>query len=425
MVIDEQGTAPDLTVGVAAADEIGATLDADELGFGVRMRPQARQAILEASIPDRSVVSRDGSDIVGVSVSVPLQMTLPGPAVAPIAAIVGVAVWPTHRRQGRLRSMMRYQLEDLRRRGEHIAVLTSSEARIYQRFGYGPATLASGYTVDTRHLHVLPGGLGRSATGRVRFVDRSAAAGRFPALFEAYQATRAGEVGRLPLGWEEVLGYQTEEDQRDRFFVQYEEGGSATGYAIYRIVTDTTGPPRRTLRVVDLCSLTPASYTGLWSYLVDIDLVETLETSVRPVDEPIRWALSDYRRMRTLWTTEHTFVRLVDVQTALAARRYNHPGELSLEVRDSFCDWIPGGYRLYAEDSPDGAGVAACERLAPGSTGSDLELDVSALASVYLGGLRPSMLADVGLIAELRPGALDLADRMFCGQVPPMCSTVF
>ena len=119
------------------------------------MSKHEREVIRQSSIVDRIVASRDGKDLVGTAVSVPAEMTLPGPLVEPVAAVVGVAVWPTHRRQGRLSAMMRYQLDDLHARGDSVAVLTSSEARIYQRFGYGPATLGSGYRLEKRDLRVV------------------------------------------------------------------------------------------------------------------------------------------------------------------------------------------------------------------------------------------------------------------------------
>jgi predicted acetyltransferase len=390
------------------------------------MSKHEREVIRQSSIVDRIVASRDGKDLVGTAVSVPAEMTLPGPLVEPVAAVVGVAVWPTHRRQGRLSAMMRYQLDDLHARGDSVAVLTSSEARIYQRFGYGPATLGSGYRLEKRDLRVVSVGSAELAApaGTVRIVDLARATSCFPEVFATYQATRAGEVSRLDLGWTMTLGRPVDEDQRDRFFVEFQEAGAVTGYAVYRIVADPVDWGHRTMRLVELCAATPASYVALWSYLVDIDLVPTLETGSRPLDEPIRWALSDYRRMRTMWTSEHTFVRLVDVARALSARRYHDAGDLTLAVADPFCDWNSGTYRL-SVGGPDGEATVERTDLAGKVDSVDVALDVSALGAIYLGGLRPSGLAEIGLITEIRAGALDRADRMFVGPRPPFCSTQF
>ncbi len=437
MTPDESLTQP--STGSVRPDEIEQTLDADELGFGSRLRPEFRQAVVEASDATRTVASRDGGDIVGVAVSVPSEMTLPGLEVVPTAAVVGVAVWPTHRRQGRLRSMMRYQVDDLRARGDWIAVLTSSEAPIYQRFGYGPATLATSYTIESRAVSVEPpGGARRSAadggeadgrSGRVRFVTREEAAKVFPTVLERYQRTRAGEVARLSLGWFDVLGDPTPEDQRARFYVVHDDGGEVQGYASYRIVVEERGRRQRVLKLDELCSTSAFTYEALWAYLVDVDLISRIDTGGRPIDEPIRWALSDYRRMRPLGTSEHTFVRLIDVERALAARRYEDEGSLVLSVTDRFCPWNEGTYRItVAGDHGGGGGEAAVEVEREGEGRGrrpDIRLDVSALASMYLGGIRPSALAQVGLVEELVGGALDVADHMFVGPVPPYCTTSF
>lgn len=146
---------------------------------------------------DRLVVSRDGDQVVGAAESVPVKMTLPGNVVEPTAAVIAVTVLPTHRRQGRLRAMMRYQNDELSARGDHLAVLTASEAGIYQRFGYGPATLASGYLFDKRDLLVRLDG---TESGAVRFVDDRALEA-FPGILTSHQASRAGEVSRPLVDW--------------------------------------------------------------------------------------------------------------------------------------------------------------------------------------------------------------------------------
>lgn len=47
-------------------------------------------------------------------------------------------------------AMMRHQLAEFRARGEFLSVLPASEAPIYGRFGYGPATYTARLTVP-RH----------------------------------------------------------------------------------------------------------------------------------------------------------------------------------------------------------------------------------------------------------------------------------
>lgn len=395
-----------------------------DLGFGRARRSDPTEWRKDIDL-ERTVASRDEGEVVGVSFSVEVSMTLPGPVVEQVSAVVGVAVRPTHRRQGRLRSMMRYQLDDLHRRGEALAVLTASEPRIYQRFGYGPATLASWYVVEKEGLEVVAGE--RSGDGRVSFVDRARAAESFPKLLERYQVTRTGEVSRSAPDWTDVLGVAGEES--DRFFVEFSEDGEASGYAAYTIEYEPVPPRRRAVQLAELCALTDTAYVGLWSFVVGIDLVQLIRTSNRPIDEPVRWALSDYGRMKTVRTSEHTYIRLVDVEAALALRRFHSDGELHLEVVDPFCPWNEGVYSLSAASTGTGVAAAEVEKVRPDRVANGgipmLRLDASALGSIYLGGLLPSALGRVGQIEELTPGALALADRMFVGPEPPFCTTDF
>ena len=68
------------------------------------------------------------------------QLTVPGGAAVPTAAVTVVTVHPPYRRRGLLTPMMTHQLEKVAERGEPLAVLWASESLIYGRFGYGPAS---------------------------------------------------------------------------------------------------------------------------------------------------------------------------------------------------------------------------------------------------------------------------------------------
>ncbi len=75
-----------------------------------------------------------------------------------------------------------------------------------------------------------------------------------------------------------------------------------------------------------------------------------------------------------------------------------------LAVDDTVCPWNQDLWKLETE-----AGGAHCRR-APGAD-PDLAMGVDALASLYLGGVQPAVLASAGRIIELHPGALDALAR--------------
>ncbi|MEU6239104.1 GNAT family N-acetyltransferase, partial [Kitasatospora sp. NPDC047058] len=94
-------------------------------------------------------VTADGRPV-GTAGAYSFELTLPGGALLPTSGVTAVGVLPSHRRQGVLTAMMRRQLAELRARGEFLSVLLASEALIYRRFGYGPATYTGRLTVP-RH----------------------------------------------------------------------------------------------------------------------------------------------------------------------------------------------------------------------------------------------------------------------------------
>lgn len=112
-----------------------------------------------------------------------------------------------------------------------MAILWASEGQIYQRFGYGPATLNSSIDV-ARERAVL-----RDVSppvGSVRFVDRAEAARLFPAIYEPICVATPGFLARSPRWWEnEVLAdWQHARHGFDRkFYVVHERAGVPLGYA--------------------------------------------------------------------------------------------------------------------------------------------------------------------------------------------------
>lgn len=107
---------------------------------------------------------------VGTAATHSFELTLPGETLVPAAGVTAVGVLPSHRRQGVLSTMMRHQLTELRARGEFLSVLLASEAPIYGRFGYGPATYTARLKVP-RHQAAL-------AVPRARGVAHAPAAAR-------------------------------------------------------------------------------------------------------------------------------------------------------------------------------------------------------------------------------------------------------
>ncbi|OIJ95867.1 GNAT family N-acetyltransferase [Streptomyces monashensis] len=360
---------------------------------------------------DRSLAALDGDEIVGTAGAFSFRMTVPGGAQVPAAGVTMVSVAATHRRRGVLTSMMRRQLEDVRALGEPLAVLFASEPAIYGRFGYGAAASQLTAEIDTSRVSLaLPAG---ADDVRVRYAEPADVLDACEAVYAALVPGRPGMLARQP-GWERV-GLLDPESEREGASalgcVVAERDGEVTGYARYRTKLGW-GPDGHdgTVKLEDLAALDPATDAALWRFLFGIDLMSTLSLHGRPVDDAWQYLVSDIRRCRPrLRDSGH--VRLVDVAAALAARTYQTPVDVVLDVEDAFCPWNAGRLRLTGD--PKGA---SCERT---TDAADLALSVRELGASYLGGVSLLSLARAGRVAELRPGALTEASVAFGSPVPP------
>ncbi|WP_280113228.1 enhanced intracellular survival protein Eis [Mycolicibacterium septicum] len=340
--------------------------------FGEVNHPDSMSAWQQMVPADGGVVMRDGDsdgDIVGQSIYLDLTLTVPGGEVLPAAGISYVAVAPTHRRRGILRSMYTELHQRIADAKYPIAALTASEGGIYGRFGYGPATTVHLMTIERRfaqfHSSVPdPGG--------VRLVKP---AEHRDALAEIYDRWRLGTPGGLacptPL-WDNVLADR--ENTR--------EGGSEwfaflhpDGYALYRV----HGEESRTLRVREVTAVTPDAHIALWRALLGMDLMDKVSIWTHP-GEVVPYLLTNPRLARVTSSSDDMWVRIMDVPAALEARRYQADLDTVLDVADGFRD-DGGRYALQIRD-----GLARCT---PTDAPADIELDLDVLGSLYLGSHRP------------------------------------
>src|ERR671932_1107954 len=107
--------------------------------FGMTPTQERMQRFLDQITLERMHAAWSDGAIVGGAAAFAFELTVPGGDV-PTAGVTVVGVYPTHRRRGVLRAMMRAQLDDAHERGEPIAALFASEETIYGRFGYGVAS---------------------------------------------------------------------------------------------------------------------------------------------------------------------------------------------------------------------------------------------------------------------------------------------
>ncbi|KAA2256914.1 GNAT family N-acetyltransferase [Solihabitans fulvus] len=359
---------------------------------------------------DRSLLAMtaDGRPV-GTATAHSFELTLPGGILAPAAGVTAVGVLPSHRRRGVLTAMMRHQLAELRARGEFLSVLLSSEALIYQRFGYGPATYTQRLTVPRhRAAFALPraGGTAGTDIGSVEVLRRAECGEILEEVYDRYRRTQPGALFRPHRWWASGAG-QSPVSLAQRYVVVHRDAdGVPDGYASYSL--DDSG----TLKVDETVAIDDAGYTALARFVLGHDLVSQVVFRSVPADDPLRWQLADCSAGQVSGVTDWLWVRLLDVPRALTARGWFADGELVLDVDDPFL----GEHDRYLLTVRDGH--AEC---VPTDREPDLSLDVSDLGSIYLGGTTPSTLVRAGHIRAHRPGAAALADALFRAERAPHC----
>ena len=360
---------------------------------------------------ERMHAALDGDTVVGGAGAFPFTMTVPGGEVG-CAGVTVVGVLPTHRRRGVLRSLMLEQLADVHRRGEPIAALWASEEPIYTRFGYGLASLAGEVALTRTYAGLRDPSPGR---GTVRLLSVEEARERLPAVYQRVRRETPGMYARAA-DWWELRQVHDPPDQRggagEKVFALLELDGRDAGYAIYRIrMAWEAGSSNGSAEIVEAMADSPEATRELWRFLLGLDRVATVKAYRLPVYHPLLHLLSYPRRLQ-LRIGDGLWVRLVDVEAALAARTYAGDGSVAFELADELCDWTAGTFTVSAGGVKRGGEP-------------ELRLDVGALASVYLGGFTFSELARGLRVEELADGALARADALFATARKPWSPEIF
>ena len=411
-----------------ASSEFAAYRLVDDHAFhnGPLREPRLRLAsrLFEA---DRSLAAfdpalPDSAGPVGIAGAYSFRMSVPGGGLVPTAGVTYVAVLPTYRRRGILRSLMRRQLTDIAAKGEPIAALWASEAPLYWRYGYGRATTQASFRFR-RGEGALSAVAPVDPALRLRITDPQAAAAELAKVYDHALANQSGFPTRNDAWWDRVF-FDPEEDRGGLSplrCVLAEDDSGPRGYTLYKGKggwDDDSFLPDSRLDVHELVATDPAAGAALWHDVLGRDLVTEVTARLRPVDDPVLFQLLDPRRARPV-VHDALWVRIIDVPAALSRRAYSCPVDVVLDVTDELLPDNAGRWRLRA-DGPDGG--ARCERTAEPA---DIALDVRELAAAYLGGTRLGTLAAAGLVTQSRPGTIARLSAAMSWDPAPWCPRIF
>jgi predicted acetyltransferase len=401
------------------ATQVEATLELFDLAFGHSSSDAERESDRVILDDARMFGAFDGDLLVGTTVALPLQMTVPGSTLG-VAGVTGVAVLPTHRRRGILSALMRHQLADLHDTGaEPVAGLWATEPQIYPRFGYGFATRSLGVEVPRERAQLQAAPAAAAADVSLRYLAPSELGAVAAEVFDRGVSVRPGSFRRDARWWRRAA--EDPPEGRDGASqlrgVVAERGDEVVGYATFRTRAQWTPTgPHGTVMVKELFAVDPGAYARVMGFVLNQDLMDTTQLRNRPVDDPLLDMLADPRRAK-VDINDQLWIRLVDVDRALAGRRYEVPVDVVIGVEDPVCPWNTGSWRLTGDPES-----AQCRRV---DSDPDLEVAIDDLGAVYLGGRSLSRLAAAGRVHEHRPGALTTASLAFAWDPAPWCQEIF
>jgi predicted acetyltransferase len=363
--------------------------------------------------PERLLAAREDGQTVGCAAAYPLALTVPGGGELRTAGVTMVAVLPTHTRRGILRGLMARQLAECRERNDVLAVLWASEGSIYGRFGYGLATLSCDIDLlRDRAAWAQPG----EREGEVRLLSAEEARELLPAVYDAVRPATPGFYRRTEEWWSQRSLSEPEFVPAADSPLQWAGlalDGRPAAYAIYRLEHGWDGgAPAGFLHAIEVLGVSPRATRAIWSYLFSVDLVGRVKARRLPPDHPLLLSLAEPARLR-MRVGDGIWLRLVDVERALAARERREGEPVVLELADELCPWNAGRWRVAAD------GVDRVE------ADPDVRAGAAELACVYLGAFTFTQLAAAGRVEELRPGGVGRADRIFRTDRMPWCPEVF
>ncbi|MBV9857722.1 MAG: GNAT family N-acetyltransferase [Streptosporangiaceae bacterium] len=409
-------------------DEFDAFFAVNEHAFhGGPMTESERPLVRARFEADRSLAAFDRTTIAGITGIYSFQMCVPG-GLVPAAGVTMVAVLPTHRRRGILRSLMHRQLADIRDRGEPVAALWASEAPLYGRYGYGRATWQATFSFRRAEGGIAPDAPADPAL-RLRIADPAAVRPELSKVYDTVLPSRPGFFMRNDAWWDRTLSDPA--GDRHGFgplrCVLAEDDGGPRGYALYAghgRWEEGTFLPDSLLAVRELIAADPAAGAALWADLLSRDLVTELTARLRPADDPLLFQLADPRRARPR-VADGVWVRIIDLPAALTRRAYSCPVDAVIDVTDDLLAGNAGRWRLRAPGpaaTASGEQAVTCERTeAP----ADVALGVRELGAAYLGGTRLGSLAAAGLVTENRPGTLAPLSAALSWDPSPWCPVIF
>ena len=377
--------------------------------FGGAHGAEADNDMARLHKPEWTLCAVDDGKLVSSFIDLPFTMRANGNAM-PMCGVTVVGTLPEYRRQGLVRRIHTQAFENLRDTERPVAGLWASQAAIYQRYGYAPATALRRYSVDTVDIAFYDNDEGSQ---RVARVDAQTAAAATKALYINFIADRSLYLHRSKALWQRNVLNEEHAGRPIHVALSFDAADQPTGYVVYSLHDEQLDHATRgqELRIRELVWLDHDAYRSLWRFIAGHDLVGRVLWERAPLDDPAPMLFREPRLLHTQ-DREGEWLRLVDARRALAMRGYDADGSLSIELQpDRMTPWNDGAFELTA--NPESASTRDVAN-------GDLQTNARGLALLFAGRERASTLRAWGLV-EGSDTAIATADRLFATRHAPHC----
>lgn len=357
---------------------------------------------------DWTLCAFEGAKLVTSFGAFPFTMRANGTGIS-FSGITAVGTLPEHRRQGLVRRIVTESFARQREQGQSVAGLWASQAAIYQRYGFVAAGANRNYKVDTVDIRFA-----KQTTGdiRVERIPTADALEHARAVYRDFIKDRFGYLHRSQVLWR-LNVFEESENGPVHCAIAF-NGREPCGYVVYTLRSNKVNHVARGQEIVikDLAWLNVDAYQSLWEYLSLHDLVGRVSWANAPVDDPAPQLMVEPRLLHC-HDLEGSWMRVVDVPTALSERGYVGRGSVNLAVSgDDIASWNNETWQLE---------VVSGEALAKKTAASpDATLSISALSGLYTGATTARSLAQLGKL-KADPSIIERLDQMFATHWKPHC----
>lgn len=319
--------------------------------------------------------------------------------------ITDITVSPAHRRRGLLSRMM---TDDLAATDLPVAALTVSEASIYGRFGFGPATFRRRIEVDTTSNFAFRS---YADPGRCELMEPADMWPVISDVFTRFHAATRGSLDRptfyRPMLTGEIDFASGSPETKLRGAVHLDADGTPDGYAQWKVEDGENGKPKPVN--ANLLSLTEEAHLGLWGFLAGIDLTSQVTDRASRIDDTLDWSVTNRDVVDVKNVYDQIWIRVLHVPRALAARPWFADDSIVLGVDDPL-GRAHGAFAITARD-----GRAS---VVPSTETPEVLLSAETLGSLYLGGVAVGTLARAGRVTGTADAVVRFASLMDGGAAP-------